>query len=176
MQIPDSPTQVRRNRRVATVSDEMDGMDEMDEMQVQAQVDRVDDKGKQRDSCCDVERGKQDITNIIRNFKTDIDRVISQSLHMEPEEVWGFSSTERQPTPTIPLSPSNSESPAATNQSQPLEPEPARSAEAPSDARPVVHTNVLCDICKEVIVGVRHKCLDCPGLASQPPVLRSRIY
>ncbi|KAH6917019.1 hypothetical protein BKA70DRAFT_1251147 [Coprinopsis sp. MPI-PUGE-AT-0042] len=35
-----------------------------------------------------------------------------------------------------------------------------RSAMNSRDA-PVIHTNVWCDICKNGIVGVRHKCLDC---------------
>jgi next-to-BRCA1 protein 1 len=28
---------------------------------------------------------------------------------------------------------------------------------------PVVHRDVICDICEHTVVGVRHKCLDCPG-------------
>ncbi|KAH9004296.1 hypothetical protein EDB86DRAFT_2797743 [Lactarius hatsudake] len=27
---------------------------------------------------------------------------------------------------------------------------------------PVIHSNIICDLCKEMIIGVRHKCLDCP--------------
>jgi next-to-BRCA1 protein 1 len=148
---------MRPNRRAATVSDEVD------EFEMQAMAERVVDKGKLRDTCCDVERGKQEISDIIRTFKTDIDRVLSQSLHMEPAEVWSFSSTERQPSST-PLSPSNSDRTVATNQNQ--LPEPTRAAEAPSDVEPVIHVNVLCDNCQEVIIGVRHKCLDCAGLTS----------
>lgn len=158
IQTADSPVVMRPNRRAATVSDEVD------EFEMQALAERVDDKGKQRDTCCDVERGKQEISDIIRTFKTDIDRVLSQSLYMEPAEVWGFSSTERQPSSTTPMSPSNSDRTVATNQNQP--PELTRAAEAPSDAEPVIHANVLCDNCQEVIIGVRHKCLDCAGLAS----------
>jgi next-to-BRCA1 protein 1 len=157
VQIADSPVVMRPNRRAATVSDEVD------EFEMQAMAERVVDKGKLRDTCCDVERGKQEISDIIRTFKNDIDRVLSQSLHMEPAEVWSFSSTERQPSST-PLSPSNSDRTVATNQNQ--LPEPTRAAEAPSDVEPVIHVNVLCDNCQEVIIGVRHKCLDCAGLTS----------
>jgi len=40
----------------------------------------------------------------------------------------------------------------------------ARNAHGPSTsyARPVVHTNIQCDRCDMSVVGVRHKCLDCP--------------
>ncbi|PPQ79402.1 hypothetical protein CVT25_002672 [Psilocybe cyanescens] len=31
-----------------------------------------------------------------------------------------------------------------------------------SNSPPVIHTGILCDVCNEVIEGVRHKCLDCP--------------
>lgn len=27
---------------------------------------------------------------------------------------------------------------------------------------PPVHKNIICDVCNEQVVGVRHKCLDCP--------------
>ena len=27
----------------------------------------------------------------------------------------------------------------------------------------VVHNNIICDMCKSTVVGIRHKCLDCPG-------------
>lgn len=27
---------------------------------------------------------------------------------------------------------------------------------------PVIHDNVSCDNCRDTIIGVRHKCLDCP--------------
>ena len=151
--------------------------DVADEFEAQARADRVNEKGMERGTCCDVERSKQDISNTIRNFKSDIDRILSETLHMEPAEVWGFSSAERQLNPTISLSSSNSEQhpeaeAEATDQPQPPqssepEPEPAAPpAEASLDVEPVVHTDILCNYCRDVIIGVRHKCLDCPGLAS----------
>ncbi|RXW24033.1 hypothetical protein EST38_g1799 [Candolleomyces aberdarensis] len=32
----------------------------------------------------------------------------------------------------------------------------------PQVPEPVVHTHVICDVCSKGVVGVRHKCLDCP--------------
>jgi next-to-BRCA1 protein 1 len=109
-----------------------------------------------------VERGKQEITNIIRTFKSDIDRILSQSLGMDPTDVWGATSTGRQSNPATPVPSSNSEC-TTTNQGPPIE--ATRSVEPSSPVEPVIHTNVFCDMCREVIIGVRHKCLDCPGLA-----------
>jgi hypothetical protein len=34
-----------------------------------------------------------------------------------------------------------------------------------------VHTGVVCDVCETVIHGIRHKCLDCPGMTSSPSIL-----
>ncbi|KAI0652399.1 hypothetical protein C8Q79DRAFT_1081591 [Trametes meyenii] len=51
---------------------------------------------------------------------------------------------------------------------------------APEPA-PLVHKNILCDICNTEIVGVRHKCLDCPDYdlcqtCLQTPFLRSQHH
>ena len=149
---------MRSNRRAATVSDELD---ELYNAEARARMDE-DDNGTLRDTCCDVERGKQDISNMIRTFKTDIDRVLSQSLGMDPTDVWSAASTERQSNPATPRPSSDSER-TTTNQDPPIE--STRSVEPSSPVEPVVHTNVFCDMCREVIVGVRHKCLDCAGLS-----------
>jgi hypothetical protein len=147
------------NRRAATVSDESD---EFYNTKARARVDGEDDNGMLRGTCCDVERGKQEISNTIRTFKADIDRVLSQSLGMDPTDVWGATSAERPSNPATPRPSSDSER-TATNQDPPLE--STRSVEPSSPAEPVIHTNVFCDMCREVIVGVRHKCLDCAGLS-----------
>jgi len=159
IQVPDFLV-TRMYRPPSTVSDDTD------ESEAQARTDRVNEKGREPGTCCDVERSKQEISDIIRTFKTDIDRILSETLHMDPVEVWGSPTAERQSNPTISLSSSNSERSEATNQAQPSE--PARPAEPPSNIEPVVHTDVACNYCRDVIIGVRHKCLDCPGLASSP--------
>jgi hypothetical protein len=161
IQIPDSLHVMHPNRRAATVSEELD---EMYSAEAQIRVDGEDDNRTPRGTCCDVERGKQEITNVIRTFKTDIDRIISQSLGMDPTDVWG-ASTERQSNSATPLPSSDLDS-TTTNQGPPTESTPT--AEPSSPAEPVIHANVFCDMCREVIIGVRHKCLDCPGLAYPP--------
>ena len=45
---------------------------------------------------------------------------------------------------------------------------PSASTTPPSDdtsrgAMNAVHSNIVCDMCNNTVVGVRHKCLDCPG-------------
>jgi next to BRCA1 gene 1 protein len=44
-------------------------------------------------------------------------------------------------------------------------PTPATDREATPTPAPVVHRGVVCDVCVSTIVGVRHKCLDCPGMS-----------
>lgn len=38
----------------------------------------------------------------------------------------------------------------------------------PQVPEPVVHNHVICDSCSSTVVGVRHKCLDCPGACIRP--------
>ena len=33
---------------------------------------------------------------------------------------------------------------------------------APHASAPIVHRNAICDVCDSEVIGVRHKCLDCP--------------
>ena len=38
----------------------------------------------------------------------------------------------------------------------------------PPPPPPVIHQGVRCDVCNATIEGVRHKCLDCPGMSIVP--------
>jgi next to BRCA1 gene 1 protein len=173
IQVADPPQTMRPNRRAVIISDDSD---ELDTPEARARVDGEDANRTLRDSCCDVERGKQEISNIVRTFKTDVDRVLSGSLGMDPADVWGATSTERQSNPATPVPLFNAERSTA-NQSPPTESahsaEPEPEPSSPPD--PVIHVNVSCNMCREIIVGVRHKCLDCPGLA-YPPLLSALIF
>ncbi|KAI0307956.1 hypothetical protein B0F90DRAFT_96151 [Multifurca ochricompacta] len=152
-------------------------MDVFSKEGVHAHVNGANDKGKQDDARPDLERSKQEILDLIRNFKTDVDHIISQSLGMEPSNVWGVISAEGHSKPAA-TSPSINTERATISQSQPTE--AGRTANPTSPPSPVIHANILCDMCREVIVGVRHKCLDCPDfdlcsscLAVQPPNIAS---
>lgn len=53
-----------------------------------------------------------------------------------------------------------------------LTPTPAPDREATPTPAPVVHNGIICDMCQDTVIGVRHKCLDCPGkflLSRLPP-------
>ena len=161
IQVSDPPQTTRPNRRAVIISDDSD---EFYTREAGARVNGEDSNRFSRDSCCDVERGKQEISNIIRTFKTDVDRVLSESLGMDPTDVWGATSTERQSNSATPVPSFNAES-TTVNQSPPTEPAHPAEPEPSSLIEPVIHVNVSCNMCREMIIGVRHKCLDCPGLA-----------
>ncbi|KAH9047560.1 hypothetical protein EDB84DRAFT_1460952 [Lactarius hengduanensis] len=122
--------------RKARFSDELD---ESQDGEVHTSANQSSDKGKQRDACCDVERSKQEVLGLMRVFKADVEREDSK--------------------PARPSSPIESEH-AKANCGQPTEAE--HFAEHSSPPSPVIHLNIICDLCKEMIIGVRHKCLDCP--------------
>ncbi len=152
----------------AHVSDELD---EFYDEEVHASANQSSDKGKQRDTCCDVERSKQEILDLMRVFKADVDRVLSRSLGIEPADVWGSTpTTEGHSKPASPSSPIKSEH-AKASEGQPMEAED--SAEHSPPPSPVIHSNIICDLCRDVIIGVRHKCLDCPGSCSHVSTRKS---
>ncbi|KAJ7161311.1 hypothetical protein C8R43DRAFT_881257 [Mycena crocata] len=71
------------------------------------------------------------------------------------------------PTPVLPFIPARdlpTVTPAAAAPLPPLPvPSVAQVPEAPTPpAPPVIHRGVLCDMCDNVVEGIRHKCLDCP--------------
>ncbi|KAH9044756.1 hypothetical protein EDB85DRAFT_486938 [Lactarius pseudohatsudake] len=156
-QAQDAPV-MHQYYRKARFSDELD---ESQDGEVHTSANQSSDKGKQRDTCCDVERSKQEVLGLMRVFKADVERVLSRSLGIEPADVWGAIPTtnEEDSKPARPSSPIESEH-AKANCGQPTEAE--HFAEHSSPPSPVIHSNIICDLCKEMIIGVRHKCLDCP--------------
>jgi next to BRCA1 gene 1 protein len=63
-----------------------------------------------------------------------------------PSEMTGILKTSSEPTTSTSTPTGNTSS--------------ASSAVPP----PVIHKGVSCDVCDKTIEGIRHKCLDCPGL------------
>ncbi|KAH7923239.1 hypothetical protein BV22DRAFT_1036572 [Leucogyrophana mollusca] len=71
------------------------------------------------------------------------------------------------PSPSMPLITSlQPETPVAA-----VLPEPA--VLSTPESEPVVHRGIICDKCEKIIVGVRHKCLDCPDYDLCSPCIDS---
>jgi hypothetical protein len=64
--------------------------------------------------------------------------------------------------PGVPF-PECSSAPYEASLPPPSSPTPAPSPISNTAPPPLVHIGVICDMCEKTIVGVRHKCLDCPG-------------
>lgn len=147
---------MHQNVYKAYVSDELE---EVHDGEAQSSSKSSSGKEKQRDACCDVERTKQEILDLMRVFKADVGNVLSRSIGVDPTDVWGDLPTTKEEPSEAPKSSSPIESePAKPSQDQPME------AEHSPPPSPVIHANIICDQCRDMIIGVRHKCLDCPGL------------
>ncbi|KAI0274799.1 hypothetical protein BC834DRAFT_1037443 [Gloeopeniophorella convolvens] len=145
----------------------------------QADGEEFKDKGKDRGPCCATERGKQEISDLIRGFKADVDRVITHTLGMDPADVWGPASIDKQSN-IAPLQASMTLEEAANGSVRASDVPPPPTSLTPCPL--VIHQNILCDMCRETIVGIRHKCLDCPDfdlcsscLVHQPDRLGSHM-
>lgn len=75
---------------------------------------------------------------------------------------------QHEAAPSIAITPSAAEVPAES-QSTGTELVDAEPNQCPS----VIHRNVVCDSCNEIIVGVRRKCLDCPDYDLCTPCIES---
>lgn len=74
--------------------------------------------------------------------------------HLRPSQYFGPGIVPVSGSPHAHRTPYNSTGPSM---SRPL---------PPVRRGPVVHKNIICDLCDKEIVGNRHKCLDCPGMKS----------
>lgn len=66
-------------------------------------------------------------------------------------------------SPSVTLVPSKVQEPVRDEQPA-LDIPPHR----PRTPETIIHQGIGCDVCRQTIVGIRHKCLDCPGLLSSP--------
>jgi hypothetical protein len=115
VQVADPPQTTCLNRRAVIISDDSD---ELYTPEARARVDREDAIKTLRDTCCDVEHSNQEISNIVRTFKTDIDSLLSKSLGMDPADVWGATSTCVESL-TSPPAPSDARDDSAGSSKQP---------------------------------------------------------
>lgn len=92
------------------------------------------------------------------------------SFSTSSRPIWGASQPYNPDTqapippmvPFVPPTPFRAPSPSLP----PPPPPPIISTMTPPPPPPVIHQGVICDMCENTIEGVRHKCLDCPGMYS----------
>ncbi|EIM92871.1 uncharacterized protein STEHIDRAFT_136582 [Stereum hirsutum FP-91666 SS1] len=91
-----------------------------------------------QEQCCDVKKGKEEVKEMITSFIKNLDKMMGDTF--------------ADPEPPV-------REAAAT-------PRPASSEDVVVSAfenpQPKVHTNIICDVCEQTVVGTRNKCLDCP--------------
>jgi hypothetical protein len=106
--------------------------------------------------CCDVYQGKRDIHEAMSDFMDTLTRVMRT---FDPN----FMISAAQSVPAI-----NAESaavpPARDTATTDIGNDPTPPIPGAFTEHPPVHSGIMCDICGCTIRGIRHKCLDCPGM------------
>ncbi|KDQ63127.1 hypothetical protein JAAARDRAFT_29129 [Jaapia argillacea MUCL 33604] len=130
-------------------------------------------------ACCPISRGRQDMQSVLNEFFRDFDRVMSETFGPD----YAHGRTASTPTPPQPSAAASNGGTSGTAEgshaasTQAHEPRIPGSFVVPSspvvegNGQPtqqdttepelVIHNGVVCDACNEIIIGVRHKCLDC---------------
>jgi next to BRCA1 gene 1 protein len=127
-------------------------------------------------SCCSVEEGRTQIQEMLTTFLRDFDRISSSTFGVaavpsrasseatlatpQPEAVASVKEESADPSLRIPGSFENTSSSA---RSTPVpSPDRRRSRSRQSDDPTIIHAGIICNACQQTIVGVRHKCMQCP--------------
>ncbi|KAH8120072.1 hypothetical protein DFH11DRAFT_1685474 [Phellopilus nigrolimitatus] len=81
-------------------------------------------------------------------------KVVHQTVE-NPERSGVYHTFSAIPEPAVPISVPQPHRTINMSSSAPV-PQPST-----AQTVPVVHTNVVCDVCSDIVIGDRHKCLDC---------------
>lgn len=98
---------------------------------------------KTQQPCCDVNKGKAEVKEMITSFMKNLDRMMADTFADPEAPVREAVATPRPASPDVVVS-------------------------AFEEPQPKVHANIICDVCEQTVVGTRNKCLDCPGMSSRP--------
>lgn len=97
-----------------------------------------------QEQCCDVKKGKEEVKEMITSFIKNLDKMMGDTFADPEPPVREAAATPRPASPEDVV------------------------VSAFENPQPKVHTNIICDVCEQTVVGTRNKCLDCPGMSSCP--------